>query len=146
MSGIYSLENTTLTIGGYSVSSGLEDASDSIAFAPNGDDGDITYGTNGEGVFVHTCNKGGVITIKCLQHTETNQILNDLRNDQNNFSQNFSGVPVYFKDLANGDEIFATNCFFTTPPTITRGNAHNTMTWTLKAIKMTMNLKEGLFK
>lgn len=140
MAGSYSLDSCRLEIGSFTIT-GLESASDSISFAPVGDDGDMTYGTNGDAVFVHSSNKGYTVTIKTLQHTETNQILNDLRNDQVNYPRTAKPLPIYFKDLINGDEIYLTNCYFTTPPTITRGNAHNSMTWTLKGVMTNIKLK-----
>ncbi|CAQ85195.1 MULTISPECIES: phage protein [Photorhabdus] len=140
----YNHANSILTISGYEIS-GYENAADALNFAPVGDDGDITYGINGDGVYVATCNKGLIITIKLLQHCESNEYLNNLRNTQINIPKAYTPAYIYYKDVINGDEIIAERCFFTTPPTITRGTAHNTMTWTLKSTKSTMKLKKGVY-
>lgn len=141
---MYNQDLSVLTISNYNIT-GFENAQDAIVIAPVGDDGDITYGVNDDGVFVHSSNKGGIITIKLLQHCESNAFLNDLRNTQINYPKSFSPIPVYFKDTLNGDEIFLAECFFTTPPTHTRGTGHNTTTWTLKATKMETKLKKGVY-
>lgn len=139
----FSLEDAVLTIDGYEIT-GYENAQDSISIAPIGDDGDITYGINGEGVFVNTCNKGATVTIKTLQHTETNEVLNQLRQEQINNPTKATSKLIAYKDLRNGDEFLLTGCWFTTPPTIARGTAHNGLTWTLKATKAEFNIKGGL--
>ena len=52
MSKSFSLEDAIVTIDGVEIT-GYENAQDSISIAPAGDDGGITYGINGQGVFVH---------------------------------------------------------------------------------------------
>ncbi|MBD2785379.1 DUF3277 family protein [Xenorhabdus sp. DI] len=140
----YNHSQAILTISGYEIS-GFENAADALSIAPVGDDGDITYGVNGNGVFVATCNKGMILTLKLLQHCADNEFLNKMRSMQINTPKAFSPLHVYYKDTMNGDEIMLEGCYFTTPPTITRGTAHNGVTWTLKATTSTMNLKKGLY-
>lgn len=143
MSKSFSMEDAVLTIDGYEIT-GYENAQDSISIAPVGDDGDITYGINGKGVFVHSCNRGATVTIKTLQHTETNEKLNQLRNSQINNPTTATGKLITYKDLRNGDEFLLTGCWFTTPPTHARGTAHNGVTWTFKATKAEFDIKGGL--
>ncbi|PHM54533.1 phage protein [Xenorhabdus sp. KK7.4] len=133
-----------LTISGYEIT-GFENATDALSIAPVGDDGDTTYGVNGNGVFVASCNTGMILTLKLLQHTPDNEFLNKLRNIQNNTPKAFSPLHIYYKDTMNGDEIVLEQCFFTTPPTHARGTGHNGVTWTLKSISSTINLKKGLY-
>lgn len=138
----FSLNDGVLTINSTRLV-GFENAQDAISIAPIGDDGDVTYGVDGDGVFVHSCNRGAIITIKILQHAEANKILMDLRNEQVGNSRNSTDNIISFKDLRNGDEFLLTGCWFTTPPTHARGTAHNGYTWTLKAIKAEYKLKGG---
>ncbi|MDE1487663.1 DUF3277 family protein [Xenorhabdus bovienii] len=140
----YNHAQSILTISGYEIT-GYENTGDALNIAPVGDDGDPTYGINGNGVFVAACNKGMILTLKLLQHCADNEFLNKLRNIQNNTPKAFSPLHVYYKDTMNGDEIMLEQCFFTTPPTITRGTTHNGVTWTLKSISSTINLKKGLY-
>ncbi|WP_034855350.1 phage protein [Ignatzschineria larvae DSM 13226] len=142
MSHAFSLDDCVLTINGIELR-GFENAQDAVVITPVGDDGDITYGINGDGVFVSSCNKGATIAIKGLQHSEMNRILNDLRSRQINNMRTASGNIISFKDLRNGDEFTLTGCWFTTPPTHGRGTAHNGNTWTLKAVKAEIKLTEG---
>jgi len=143
MSKSFSMEDAVLTIDGYEIT-GYENAQDSISIAPVGDAGDITYGINGEGVFVHSCNRGAMITIKTLQHSETNEKLNQLSNAQINNPTTATGKLITYKDLRNGDEFLLTGCWFTTLPTHARGTSHNGVTWTFKATKAEFNIKGGL--
>lgn len=142
MSHAFSLDDCVLTIDGIELR-GFENAQDAIVITPVGDDGDITYGINGDGVFVSSCNKGATITIKGLQHAMMNKTLNDLRSRQINNMRTASGRTISFKDLRNGDEFLLTGCWFTTPPTHSRGTSHNSNTWTLKAVKAEIKLTEG---
>lgn len=143
MSKSFSLDDCVLTTNGIELR-GFENTQDSISFAPVGDDGDITYGINGDGVFVHSCNQGATVTIKILQHAEANKILNELRNEQVKNSRTSQPCVISYKDLRNGDEFLLTGCWFTTPPTHARGTAHNGNTWTLKATKAEYKLEGGL--
>lgn len=138
----FSLSDAVLTINGTRIT-GFENAQDAISIAPNGDDGDITYGTDGDGIFIPSCNKGATITIKILQHAQANKFLMDLRNEQVNNSRNTASNTISYKDLRNGDEFLLTKCWFTTPPTHARGTSHNGYTWTLKATKAEYKLTEG---
>lgn len=139
----FSMEDAVLTIDGYEIT-GFENAQDVISIAPIGDDGDITYGINGTGIFVHSCNRGATVTIKTLQHTETNEKLNQLRNAQINNPTTATGKLITYKDLRNGDEFLLTGCWFTTSPTHARGTSHNGITWTFKATKAEYSIKGGL--
>ncbi|RKS86912.1 uncharacterized protein DUF3277 [Orbus hercynius] len=138
----FSLSDAVLTINGNRIT-GFENAQDAISIAPIGDDGDITYGTSGDGVFVHACNQGATITIKILQHAAANKLLMDLRNEQVNNSKTSAPSTISYKDLRNGDEFLLTKCWFTTSPTHARGTSHNGYTWTLKATKAEFKLTEG---
>ncbi|CDG96675.1 conserved hypothetical protein [Xenorhabdus bovienii str. puntauvense] len=140
----YNHAQSILTISGYEIT-GYENTGDALNIAPVGDDGDITYGVNGNGVFVATCNKGMILTIKLLQHCADNEFLNNLRNIQINTPKAFSPLHIYYKDTINGDEILLESCFFTTPPTATRGTTHNGTAWTLKSTTSTMKLKKGIY-
>ena len=142
MSHAFSLDDCVLTINGVELR-GFENAQDTIVITPVGDDGDITYGINGDGVFVSSCNKGATIAIKGLQHAEMNRILNDLRTRQQNNMRTATGNIISFKDLRNGDEFTLTGCWFTTSPTHSRGTSHNGNTWTLKAVKADIKLTGG---
>lgn len=138
----FSLSDAVLTINGEQIT-GFENAQDAISIAPNGDDGDITFGTNGDGVFIHSCNQGATVTIKILQHAKANKLLNDLRNNQVKNSRSSKSNLIVYEDLRNGDKITITDAWFTTPPTIARGTSHNANTWTLKAITADFQLTEG---
>lgn len=142
MSYSFSLQDAVLTIDGTEIS-GFEGAQDAISITPIGDDGAITRGVNGDGVFVHTSNQGATIELKIIQHAEANKILMDLRNEQvKNPTGSVSHV-ISYKDLRNGDEVLMTSCWFTTPPTIARGNAHNGYTWKLEAVKTEFSITAG---
>ena len=142
MSHAFSLDDCVLTINGVELR-GFENAQDAIVITPVGDDGDITYGIDGDGVFVSSCNKGATIAIKGLQHATMNKTLNDLRSRQVNSMRTASANIISFKDLRNGDEFLLTGCWFTTNATHSRGTAHNGNTWTLKAVKAEIKLTEG---
>ncbi|WP_392561536.1 DUF3277 family protein [Orbus sturtevantii] len=142
MSNAFALKDAVLTINGNEIT-GFENAQDAISIAPIGDDGDITYGISGNGVFVHSCNQGATVSIKILQHAQANKMFMDLRNSQVKDSLKATGNTIAFKDLRNGDEFLLTDCWFTTPPTHARGTSHNGYTWTLKAVLSNFTLTEG---
>lgn len=143
MSKSFSLEDAILTIDGIEIT-GYENAQDSISIAPAGDDGSITHGINGQGVFVHSSNRGATVTIKTLQHSEINETLNRLRNEQISSPSKATAKLITYKDLRNGDEFLLSGCWFSTPPTISRGTSHNGMTWTFVATKAEIKIKGGL--
>lgn len=138
----FSLTDAVLTINGEQIT-GFENAQDAISIAPVGDDGDITYGVNGDGIFVHSCNQGAIVTIKILQHARANKLLNDLRNNQVKNSRNSASNLIVYEDLRNGDKFTLTDCWFTTPPTHARGTSHNGNTWTLKSMGSDIQLTAG---
>ncbi|MDF7667449.1 DUF3277 family protein [Orbaceae bacterium ESL0727] len=140
---LFSLEDAVLTVDGIEIT-GYENAQDAISIAPLGDDGELTYGIGGNGVFIHSCNHGATVTLKTLQHSETNQRLNELRNHQINNPTTAKGLLITYKDLRNGDEFLLTGCWFSTPPTHARGTSHNGVTWTFKATKAEFKLKGGM--
>lgn len=142
MSHAFSLDDCVLTINGVELR-GFENAQDAVVITPVGDDGDITYGIDGDGVFISSCNKGATIAIKGLQHAEMNKTMNDLRSRQVNNMRTATANTISFKDLRNGDEFLLTGCWFTTNTTHGRGTAHNGNTWTLKAVKADFKLTGG---
>lgn len=139
----YDHNQSVLALSGYNITA-FDETGDSVSIAPAGDVGAYTIGSSGSGVFIATGNQSGTLTIKLLQHSEDNQFLSNQYNLQVNSLKAFTPIEMYFKDTINGDAVVGTRGYFTTPPTIARGTAHNATTWTITFEKITTNYTKGV--
>ena len=141
---LYDTKQIALVLNGYEIGS-FDESSDSVSITQTNDAGAYTVGANGRGVFVANGDESGTLTLKVLQHSEDNQVLNEMFNQQRNSIKSFTPIEMHLKDVLNGDEITGYNGFFTTPSAFTRGTAHNATTWTIQFERIYSKLKKGAF-
>ncbi|WP_439287575.1 phage structural protein [Lonepinella sp. BR2904] len=120
------------------------DGSDVIAFAFNADAGGYTMGADGTGVFVGNADRSGKLTLKIKQHSPDSAELMKLYNQQKNDLKGFTPITLSIRDLLNDDQLTAQNGYFTTSPTLTRGQGHNANEFVIEFEKANLNLAEGL--
>ena len=138
----FSLKDCVLMINGREITEFAEGA-DAIAFAPNGDIGQLTIGATGKGVFVTTNNNSVTCTFNILQNSADNEFLSELLTRQLKTLKNFDTVSLYFKDTLNGDEYVCADGYFVTRPSFARGNQYNTQQWVITFIDGDEKLSKG---
>lgn len=120
------------------------DGADVIDLSYQTDDGEYVIGANGTGVFVANSNKSGKLTLKIKQHSEDNEYLSKLRNQQKNSIKTFTPMTLTIRDLMNGDVATGIKGYFTTPPKLTRGQGHNSTDWVIVFEKINIKLEKGI--
>lgn len=133
----------SVLINGYEIKD-WGDGGDVIDYKYNNDAGALTVGSRGTGVFVANQNRSTTLTIKLLQHSPDNKFLNRLLAQQRDNLKTFVPLELAIRDLINEDRGSGVQGFFTTPPGLTRGNAHNDTTHVIVFSRGNIILEDGV--
>lgn len=118
---------------------GWDNSADSFSTAPVGDAGAFTS-SFGNSVWVDSGEYGETVTFKLLQHHPNNAHFQRIFNDQRtNLNADNAGNLRYY-DPINLEEINGIGGRIVNQGTFSRGNAHNTMTWTVVFPKLDKKL------
>ena len=128
MFGSYSFKNVN-AIFGINEIEGWADGDDCLTVEESADRWTKTTGAKGEVIRSQSNDKSVVITIKLLQSSATNAILNGIKilDDETG-----TGVlPFIYTDTTAGESYIVKNAWISKTPTVTRGRAQNDMEWIL---------------
>ena len=136
----YSHKRFIVTINGRNID-GWDNSADSYSIAPVGDAGDFTSAF-GNDVWVDSGSYAETLTLKLLQHHPDNAFLQNIFADQRRDLGEANRIQHRAYDPVNKEEITAVNGRIANNGALSRGNAHNTMTWTIKFPKVDRKLPQ----
>jgi len=128
MFGSYSFKNVN-AIFGINEIEGWADGDDCLVIEESADRFTKTVGAKGEVIRTQVNDKSVTITIKLLQSSASNAILNSIKilDDETG-----TGVlPFIYTDTTAGESYIVKNAWISKTPTVTRGRNQNDMEWIL---------------
>lgn len=144
MSKAYSFLDVAATLvgpGGFiSLGSGSASAEEGITLAPTTDIGTMTIGADGEGVHSLHADKSGVITVRLLKNSPTNQLLSAMLAFQRSSGAAYGQNTIECRDTQRGDVWVCTQVGFKKVPDVKYAKDADVIAWEFNAIRMEMTL------
>lgn len=144
MSKAYSFLDVAATLvgpGGFiSLGSGSASAEEGITLAPTTDIGTMTIGADGEGVHSLHADKSGVITVRLLKNSPTNQLLSVMAAFQRTGAAVYGQNTLEVREKNRGDVWVCTQVAFKKIPDVNYAKEADVIAWEFNAIKMEMSL------
>lgn len=128
MFGSYSFKNANAIFGIEEIT-GWADGDDCLIIEPAQDLFTKTVGAKGDVIRTQSNDKSVQITLKLLQTSETNAVLNGIKLLDDELG---TGVlPFIYTDTSTGESYIVKNAWIAQMPSVTRGRGQNNMEWVL---------------
>lgn len=128
MFGSYSFKNASAIFGVEEIT-GWADGDDCLIVEPAQDNWSKVVGAKGDVIRSQSNDKSVTITLKLLQTSESNAILNGIKLLDDELG---TGVlPFIYSDTSTGESYLVKNAWIATTPSVTRGRNQNNMEWVL---------------
>lgn len=124
----YAFKDVTVLFNGFPLS-GFSDAADAIAVERSVDAFSQLVGADGDVMAMMSSNKSGLVTLKLLQSSKSNAILDAVLKTQN--AGLLSPVPFAVRDSNSLDLAIAEAAYPAGPPRLVYGPDHNEREWRL---------------
>jgi hypothetical protein len=131
----YSFLNINLLINGTEIG-GFDEGDDTITLERIQDSASGIWGNDGEMTVSISSHRGGTVTFRILQTSDSNEFLSGLISSQENGA--FVPIFVQMKDVRGGDLGSGTQGFINRPATMTRGENANAQEWAITVERLDM--------